>query len=59
MKRACFFFVTMVVPHWGPLIYEKVPAPTREGPGGGYHHFAPDGEDTFEYKNYHSPYHIH
>jgi hypothetical protein len=33
----------------------EVPAPTREDPGGGRHHYAPDDEDALEYENYHNP----
>jgi hypothetical protein len=32
---------------------------TREDPGGGRHHFAPDDEDASEYENYHSPDHTY
>jgi hypothetical protein len=50
---------------WARLLVDRsrnlveVPAPTREGPGGGLHHFAPDDEGTFEYENYHSPDHTY
>jgi hypothetical protein len=37
----------------------KKKAPTREDPGGGRHHFAPDDEDAFEYENYHNPDHTY
>jgi hypothetical protein len=37
----------------------EVPAPTREDPGGGRHHFAPDDEDAFEYENYRNPGHTY
>jgi hypothetical protein len=46
---------------WARLLVDRyrdlveVPGPTREGPGGGRRHFAPDGEGAFEYENYHSP----
>jgi hypothetical protein len=50
---------------WARLLVDRyrdlveVPAPTREGPGGGRYHFAPDDEDAFEYGNYHSPDHTY
>jgi hypothetical protein len=37
----------------------EIPAPTREDPGGGIRHFAPDDEGAFEYENYHNPDHTH
>jgi hypothetical protein len=37
----------------------EVPAPTREDPRGGRHHFAPDDEGAFEYGNYHNPDHTY
>ena len=46
---------------WARLLVDRfrdlaeVPAPTREGPGGGRHHFAPDDEGAFEYGNYQNP----
>jgi hypothetical protein len=42
---------------WARLLADRyrdlveVRAPTREDPGGGRHHFAPDDEDAFEYAN--------
>jgi hypothetical protein len=50
---------------WASLLVDRyrdlveVPAPTREDPGGGIHHFAPDDEDAFEYENFHSPDHTY
>ena len=50
---------------WARLLVDRyrdlveVPAPTREDPGGGRHHFAPDDEDAFEYENYHNPDHTY
>jgi hypothetical protein len=50
---------------WARLLVDRyrylveVPAPTREDPGGGRHHFAPDDEDTLEYENYHNPDHTY
>jgi hypothetical protein len=50
---------------WARLLVDRyrdlveVPAPTREDPGGGRHHFAPDDEGAFEYENYHSPGHTY
>jgi hypothetical protein len=48
---------------WARLLVDRyrdlveVPAPTREDPGGGRHHFAPDDEDASKYENYHNPDH--
>ena len=39
-------------------VLDEVPAPTREDPRGGRHHFAPDDEDAFEYQNYRNPDHF-
>ena len=36
----------------------EVPAPTREDPGGGRHHFAPDDECEPEYESYRNPDHF-
>ena len=50
---------------WARLLVDRyrdlveVPAPTREDPGGGRHHFAPDDEDAFECENYHNPDHTY
>jgi hypothetical protein len=50
---------------WARLLVDRyrdlveVPAPTREDPGGGRHHFAPDDEDASEYENYHNPGHTY
>ena len=50
---------------WARLLVDRyrdlveVPAPTREDPRGGRHHFAPDDEDAFEYENYHNPDHTY
>jgi hypothetical protein len=52
-------------PGWARLLVDRyrdlveVPVPTREDPGGGHHHFAPDDEDAFEYENHHSQDHTH
>jgi hypothetical protein len=50
---------------WARLLVDRyrdlveVPAPTREDPGGGRLHFAPDDESAFEYENHHSPGHTY
>jgi hypothetical protein len=50
---------------WARLLVDRyrdfveVPAPTREDPRGGRHHFAPDDEGAFEYENYHSTDHTY
>ena len=50
---------------WARLLVDRyrdlveVPAPTREDPRGGRHHFAPDDEDAFEYENYRNPDHTY
>jgi hypothetical protein len=50
---------------WARLLVDRyrdlaeVSAPTREDPGGGRHHFAPDDEGAFEYESYHSPGHTY
>jgi hypothetical protein len=50
-------------PGWARLLVNRyralveVSASTREGPGGGRHHFAPDDEGAFEYENHRSPDH--
>jgi len=42
-------WTSLLVDRYRDLV--EIPAPTREGPGGGRHHFAPDDEDAFEYEN--------
>ena len=50
---------------WARLLVDRyrdlaeIPAPTREGPGSGRRHFAPDDEGAFEYENYHNPDHTY
>jgi hypothetical protein len=50
---------------WTELLVDRyrdlveIPAPTREGTGGGRYHFAPDDEGAFEYENYHNPDHTY
>jgi hypothetical protein len=42
--------VQVLVDRYRDLV--EIPAPTRENPCGGLHHFAPDDEGAFEYENF-------